>query len=75
MGIIGIIVALIIILAGMAYAIVPYSVVASYGLDFGLDEITQIILGVVIVIMGFVIYWTFGKRGKPKTPKVPKIGK
>ena len=52
MGIIGIIVGLILILAGMAYAIVPYSLVASYGLDFGLNEMTQIVLGTAIVIIG-----------------------
>jgi len=75
MGIIGIIVGLILIAGGVVYAIVPYSIVASYGLDFGLDEMTQIIVGVVIVIIGFVVYWTAGKRKKTKEPKVSKIGK
>ena len=75
MGVIGIIIALILILGGTAYTIIPYSVVASYGLDFGLNEMTQIILGIVIVVIGFVVYWTAGKRKKPKTPQVPKIRK
>lgn len=75
MGIIGIIIALVIILGGMAYSIVPHSFVVSYGLDFGLDEMTQIILGIVIVVIGFVVYWIAGKRKKPKTPQMPKIRK
>ena len=75
MGLIGILVSMIMILGGTAYTITPHSLVASYGLDFGLDEMTQIILGIVIVVIGFVVYWTAGKRKKPKTPHVPKIGK
>jgi uncharacterized membrane protein len=42
-------------------------------LGFNLDHTTHIILGAVLVIIGFVVYWTAGKR--KKTPKMPEMKK
>jgi len=75
MGIIGILVAIILILGGIAYTIVPHEVHVAYGIDFGFDHITNTIMGIVIVVLGFVIYWTAGKKKKAKALQVPKIGK
>ncbi len=58
------IVSLVVILLGLFYAIAPHNVHVSSGLGLGLEHTMHIAIGVILVVIGLVVWWKGKKAAK-----------
>ena len=56
----------ILILAGLFYALAPHELHVSSGVDFGAEHTVHITLGVVLIIIGLVLGYMSMKKKKGK---------
>lgn len=58
------IISVVLILLGLFYAIAPHNVHVSSGLGLGLEHTMHIAIGVILVVIGLVVWWKGKKPAK-----------